>query len=66
MLRAAGLIDKARDGIRLLAKGELKTKIEITVDHASAAALKAVEALGGKVHLRAGAAAEETAGAQQD
>ena len=51
-LRAAGLVKKAGDGIRLLAKGELKTKITIIVDHASEAARKAVEALGGVVQLR--------------
>ncbi len=51
-LRAAGLIKKAGDGIRLLAKGELKAKITIIVDHASDAARKAVEALGGVVQVR--------------
>jgi len=52
VLRAAGLIKKAGDGIRLLAKGALKTKVTIVVDHASEAARKAVEALGGVVQLR--------------
>ena len=37
-LVAAGVIRKARDGVKLLGKGELKSKIEITVHHASAAA----------------------------
>ena len=48
-LVAAGLFKTSRDGVRLLAKGELKTKIEITVSGASAAARAAVEKLGGKV-----------------
>ena len=48
-LEAAGLIRKRRDGIRLLASGEIKAKIDITVDHASAAAVSAVEKAGGSV-----------------
>ena len=51
VLVEAGLFKTARDGIRLLAKGELKTKIEIAVDGASAAAKAAVEQLGGTVVL---------------
>jgi len=52
-LRAAGLVTKARDGIKLLAKGELKTKVSIQVDRASKAAVSAVEAAGGQVELPA-------------
>ena len=52
-LRAAGLVSKTRDGIRLLAKGELKTKLTIEVDGASKTAIEAVEKAGGKVILRA-------------
>ena len=37
------------DGVRLLAKGELKSKINITVSAASVAAAAAVEKLGGSV-----------------
>ncbi len=48
-LVAAGVIRRELDGVRLLAKGELKTKIDITVYSASASAVKAVEAAGGKV-----------------
>ena len=51
VLVAAGLFKTARDGVRLLAKGELKTKVDITVEGASAAAQAAVEQLGGKVTL---------------
>ena len=50
-LLRAGLIDKPRDGVRLLAKGELKTKVTIAVTGASAAAVAAVEALGGQVSV---------------
>ena len=48
-LVASGVVRKARDGVRLLAKGKLKAKVEITVAGASAAAIAAVEAAGGKV-----------------
>jgi large subunit ribosomal protein L15 len=46
---AAGLIRRAKDGVRLLAKGELKAKVEITVAGATKAAIAAVEKAGGKV-----------------
>ncbi len=50
-LRAAGLIKQARDGVRLLAKGELKAKIEVVVAGASKAAVEAVEKAGGRVTI---------------
>ncbi len=48
-LNAAGLTSKAKDGVRLLARGELKTNVSFEVAHASAAAVAAVEKAGGKV-----------------
>ncbi len=45
----AGLVGKIKDGVRLLAKGELKAKVTISVTGASEAAVKAVEAAGGTV-----------------
>ena len=48
-LKEAGVFKNTRDGVRLLAKGELKAKVEITVAGASAAAIAAVEKAGGKV-----------------
>jgi large subunit ribosomal protein L15 len=51
VLIAAGVVRRAKDGVRLLAKGELKTKIDITVYSASAAAKAAVEKAGGTVTL---------------
>ena len=46
----AGVISKARDGIRILAKGEFKAKqVEIHAAGASKAAVAAVEAVGGKI-----------------
>ena len=53
VLIAAGLVRRALDGIRLLAKGELKSKLEITVAGASKTAIAAVEKAGGKVTLTA-------------
>ena len=58
VLIAAGLVRRELDGIRLLAKGELKTKVEITVAGASKPAIEAVEKAGGKVNLPAAASAE--------
>lgn len=57
-LLAAGLVGKSRDGVRLLARGELKTKVTLEVAGASKAAVAAVEKLGGSVKVPAGAAAE--------
>jgi large subunit ribosomal protein L15 len=48
-LIAAGVIRRALDGVRLLGHGEIKAKLDITVWSATASALKAVEAAGGKV-----------------
>jgi large subunit ribosomal protein L15 len=45
----AGVIRRVRDGVRLLGHGELKTKLDISVWSASASAVKAVEAAGGKL-----------------
>ncbi len=50
-LIAAGLLRRVGDGVRLLAKGEIKTKLTIEVVGASKAAIEAVEKLGGKVIL---------------
>ena len=60
-LVAAGVVRRARDGVRLLGKGELKTKIDITVYSATASAVKAVEAAGGKVTTTAKPKAEAPA-----
>jgi large subunit ribosomal protein L15 len=49
VLRKAGLVHKSRDGVRLLAKGEIKAKLNIEVAGASASAKEAVEKAGGSV-----------------
>ena len=49
VLIAAGVVRRKKDGLRLLGKGEIKSKIDITVYSASASAVAAVEKAGGKV-----------------
>ena len=51
-LRDAGLIRRAKDGVRLLGHGELKSKLAFEVTGASASAIKAVESKGGTVTLK--------------
>jgi large subunit ribosomal protein L15 len=48
-LVAAGVVRRAKDGVRLLGQGEIKGKLDISVHSASAGARKAVEAAGGKL-----------------
>ena len=55
-LVASGILRRQRDGVRLLAKGELRVAVTIEVAGASKAAIAAVESVGGKVVLRAGRA----------
>ena len=58
-LVSSGVLRRLGDGIRLLAKGELRTAITIEVAGASEAAIAAVEKAGGKVILPAGRAKEK-------
>ena len=51
-LVTAGILRRQRDGVRLLAKGELHAAVTIEVAGASKAAVAAVEGAGGKVVLR--------------
>ncbi|MCC2601346.1 50S ribosomal protein L15 [Sphingopyxis yananensis] len=57
-LKAAGVARGGKDGVRLLAKGELTAKVSFNVAGASKGAVEAVEKAGGKVELPAVAAAE--------
>jgi large subunit ribosomal protein L15 len=50
-LRSAGLVNQRLDGVRLLARGELKSALTIAVDSASRAAIAAVEQAGGSLTL---------------
>jgi large subunit ribosomal protein L15 len=53
VLIASGLVTRVKDGVRLLAKGDIKAKINIEVSGASAAAIAAVEKAGGTVTVPA-------------
>ncbi len=48
-LIAAGVIRRAKDGVRLLGHGEITGKLNLTVWSASASAVKAIEDAGGSV-----------------
>ena len=48
-LVAAGVVRRKLDGVRVLAKGDLKAKLDLTVAGASKAAVDAVEKAGGKI-----------------
>jgi large subunit ribosomal protein L15 len=58
-LVSSGLLRRLGDGVRLLAKGELRAAITIEVAGASEAAIAAVEKAGGEVILPAGRAKEQ-------
>lgn len=58
-LVAAGLTTRKRDGIRILAKGEIKSAIKLVVTGASAAAIEAVKAAGGSLTVTATVEAAE-------
>lgn len=60
-LRAAGLSRGGKNGVRLLAKGELTAKVSFAVAGASSAAVAVVEKLGGKVEILAPRAAPAAA-----
>jgi large subunit ribosomal protein L15 len=54
----SGLLRRKKDGVRLLAKGEITSKVELVVHGASKAAIEAVEKAGGKVTVTKPVAAE--------
>ena len=56
-LKAAGVLKRLRDGVRLLSDGELTVKATFEVEGASRAAVAAVEKAGGSVTVK-GAAVE--------
>lgn len=55
-LIASGLVRRKLDGIRVLAKGEITTKVELAVTGASKSAVEAVEKAGGSLTTTAAAA----------
>jgi large subunit ribosomal protein L15 len=64
-LKAAGLARGGKDGVRLLAKGELTAKLNFSVAGASKGAIEAVEKSGGKVEVIAVVSAAEKAAAKK-
>ena len=60
-LVAAGLVRRVRDGVRLLAQGDITTKVKLVVTGATASAIAAVEKAGGSVTVTKPAVAEATA-----
>lgn len=50
-LKAAGMLKGTFDGLRVLAQGELTSKVNIEAEGASKAAIAAVEKAGGKITL---------------
>ena len=57
-LVASGLVRRKLDGVRVLAKGEVSSKLTISVTGASKAAIAAVEKAGGSLTVAAPAAAD--------
>lgn len=53
VLVASGLVRRKLDGIRVLAKGEITSKVTLTVTGASKPAIEAVEKAGGKLTVAA-------------
>ena len=60
----SGVLRRAKDGVRLLGRGELKSKLTIEVHGASKSAIAAVEKAGGNVKILAPAKKEEGKAAQ--
>lgn len=56
-LLASGLIRRKLDGVRVLAKGEITSKIDLTVTGASKSAVDAVEKAGGSLSVTSAQAA---------
>lgn len=64
-LRVAGLSRGGKDGVRILAKGELTSKISISVAGASKGAIEAIEKAGGKVDILVVKSSQEKAAAKK-
>ncbi|MCR4283655.1 MAG: 50S ribosomal protein L15 [Bauldia sp.] len=62
-LKAAGVIRRVRDGVRILGNGELKAKVTLEVAGASKAAAAAIEKAGGSIKFLG--RKTEDAGAEQ-
>lgn len=53
VLKAAGVIRREKDGVRLLSDGELKAKVTLDIAGASKAAIEKVSKAGGVVNIQA-------------
>jgi large subunit ribosomal protein L15 len=58
LLVASGVVRRKLDGVRVLAKGEIKAKLKLAVTGASKAAIAAVEKAGGSLSVTTASAAE--------
>ncbi|RBI75769.1 50S ribosomal protein L15 [Roseovarius sp. TE539] len=58
VLVASGLVRRKRDGVRVLAKGEVSTKLDLHVAGASKSAVDAVEKAGGSLSVTTAQAAD--------
>ena len=58
LLVASGVVRRKLDGVRVLAKGEIKAKLKLSVTGASKAAVAAVEKAGGALTVTTASAAE--------
>ena len=63
-LVASGLVRRKLDGVRVLAKGEITTKVALKVSGASKTAVEAVEKAGGSVEIITPAPKNEAAAAE--
>ena len=59
-LKAAGVVRRVKDGVRILGGGELKAKVSLDVAGASASAIAAVEKAGGSIKVAPTAVSGET------
>lgn len=50
-LKAAGVVRRELDGVRVLGNGELKAKLDLNVHHVTASAKAAIEKAGGKINI---------------
>ena len=50
-INEAGIVKKSKDGIKLLNKGEILEKIEISLSKATKSCVKIIEGLGGKIEV---------------
>ncbi|ATX65191.1 50S ribosomal protein L15 [Roseinatronobacter bogoriensis] len=63
-LVASGLVRRKLDGVRVLAKGDITSKVNLQVSGASKSAVEAVEKAGGSVEILAPVAKKEEAAAE--